>query len=144
MVSRHCRFCLVAISLSPYLIYAVTDRLAYLNFVQGSLASSLSTKLELSRASLKALRDLETSITPRRNIRAGIQLQINRVEHEQQKGSDRKLVDLRDQLKRAEAADQPAEREIEVAKRKAVRESEQLKWDALREVGSSTDILAIY
>lgn len=122
------------------LIHTVTDRLAYLNFVQGSLAGSLSAKLDASRASLKALRDLETSITPRRNIRAGIQLQIHRVEHEQQKGNEKKLADLRDQLKRAEAADQPAEREIEVVKRKAIRESEQLKWNALREVGSSTCI----
>lgn len=131
-------------SCSHYLIsivsYIVTDRLAYLNFVQGSLASSLSTKLDASRASLKALRDLETNITPRRNIRAGIQLQINRVEHEQQKGTDKRLADLRDQLKKAEADDQPAEREIEIAKRKAVRESEKLKWEALREVCSSTDI----
>ena len=126
------------------IVYIVTDRLAYLNFVQGSLASSLSTKLDASRAPLKALRDLETNITPRRNIRAGIQLQINRVEHEQQKGTDKRLADLRDQLKKAEADDQPAEREIEIAKRKAVRESEQLKWEALREVRSSTDISAIY
>ena len=122
------------------LIYTVTDRLAYLNFVQGSLASSLSTKLDTARASLKTLRDLETSITPRRNIRAGIQLQINRLEHDQQKGNEKRIADLRDQIKKAEAADQPAEREIEVAKRKAVRESEQLKWDALREVGSSAGI----
>ena len=89
------------------------------------------------------MRDLETSITPRRNIRAGIQLQIGRLEHDQQKGTERRLSDLRDQLKRAEAADQPAEREIEIAKRKAVRESEQLKWNALREVSSSTGIRLI-
>jgi hypothetical protein len=90
------------------------------------------------------LRDLETSITPRRNIRAGIQLQINRLEHDQQKGTEKRLADLRDQLKKTEAADQPAEREIEVVKRKAVRESEKLKWDALREVGSSTGIYLSY
>jgi Eisosome component PIL1 len=114
--------------------------LAYLNFVNGSLASSLSVKLDRSRASLKALRDLETSIAPRRNIRAGLNLQISRLEHEQQKGAEKKLADLRDQLKKAEADDQPAEREIEIMKRKAVRESEQHKWDALREVCSSTGI----
>ena len=131
-------------SCSHYLIfivsYIVTDRLAYLNFVQGSLANSLATKLDGSRASLKALRDLETNITPRRNIRAGLNLQINRLEHEQLKGNDKRIADLRNQLKKAEADDQPVEREIEVAKRKAVRESEQLKWDALREVRSSTGI----
>lgn len=139
MVSRHnylsCRHYLISI-----VSYIVTDRLAYLNFVQGSLASSLSTKLDGSRASLKALRDLEANITPRRNIRAGLQFQISRLEHEQQKGTEKRLADLRDQLKKAEADDQPAEREIEIAKRKAVRDSEQRKWDALREVRSSTGI----
>ena len=39
----------------------VTDRLAYLNFVQGSLASSLAQKLDAARSPLKALRDAETS-----------------------------------------------------------------------------------
>ena len=86
------------------------------------------------------MRDLETSITPRRNIRAGINLQINRLELEKQKGAEKRLADLRDQLKKVEADDQPAEREIEVAKRRAVRESEQLKWNALREVRSFTSI----
>jgi hypothetical protein len=90
------------------------------------------------------LRDLETSITPHRNIRAGIQLQISRIEHEQQKGAEKRLSDLRNQLKKIEADDQPAEREIEIAKRKAVRESELLKWDALREVRSPRDVRAIY
>ena len=132
MVGHH-SFCNHYLMIS-ILSYIVTDRLAYLNFVNGSLASSLSVKLDRSRASLKALRDLETSITPRRNIRAGLRLQISRLEHEQQKGAERKLADLRDQLKKAEADDQPAEREIEIMKRKAVRESEQHKWDALREV----------
>ena len=76
-------------------------------------------------------------------MRVGLRLQINRLEHEQQKGTEKRLADLRDQLKKIEADDQPAEREIEVAKRKAVRESEQLKWNALREVCSSTSIRAI-
>ncbi len=63
----------------------VTDRLAYLNFVQGSLASSLSAKLDSARAPLKALRDAETTLQPRRNIRIGLHNQIARIEHEQQK-----------------------------------------------------------
>ncbi|KAF8807464.1 hypothetical protein BYT27DRAFT_7100068 [Phlegmacium glaucopus] len=120
----------------------VTDRIAYLNFVQGSLANSLATKLDGARAPLKALRDLETSVTPRRNIRAGMHLQINRIEHEQQKGNEKRLADLRDQLKKAEADDQQAEREVEIMKRKAIRESEQLKWDALREYGEKLVLLS--
>lgn len=126
--------------LIPIVSYIVTDRLAYLNFVQGSLAGSLATELDTCRNPLKVLRGLETNITTRRNVRAGLQLQIDRLGHENPKGNERRLADLRDQLKKAEAADQPAEHEIEIAKRKAVRESEQLKWKALREVGSFTGI----
>jgi len=120
----------------------VTDRLAYLNFVQGSIATSLSAKLDSARAPLKVLRDLETSITPKRNICAGLRFQIGRLEHEQQKGDEKRLADLRNQLKKAEADNQQAEREVEVMKRKAVRESEQLKWDAFREYGEKLVLLS--
>lgn len=113
----------------------MTDRLAYLNFVQGSLASSLAVKLDSARAPLKALRDAEAALLPRRNIRAGIQNQIGRIEHAQQKGTEKNLSDLRGQLKKAEQDDLPLEREIELLKRKGVRESERLKWEAVREVG---------
>lgn len=116
-------------------LYQVTDRLAYLNFVQGSLASSLAIKLDSARAPVKALRDAEAALLPRRNIRAGIQNQIGRLEHAQQKGTEKALSDLRGQLKKAEQDDVPLEREIELLKRKGVRESERLKWEAIREVG---------
>jgi len=113
----------------------VTDRLAYFNFVHGSLASALATKLDAARAPSKVLRDAETAITPRRNIRAGLENQIARLEHDQQKGGDKKIVELKDQLRKAELDDAGQEREIEILKRKAVRESEKLKWEAIREVG---------
>jgi hypothetical protein len=61
-------------------------------------------------------------------------MQITRIENEHPKGNEKRLADLRDQLRKAEADDQNAEREVEIMKRKAVRESEQVKWDALREV----------
>ncbi|KAF8973985.1 Eisosome component PIL1-domain-containing protein [Flammula alnicola] len=120
----------------------VTDRLAYLNFVQGSLASSLATKLDGARAPLKALRDAENTLLPRRNIRAGIRNQIARLEHEQQKGNERKIADLREQLRKAESDDQQLEREVELLKRKGVRESEQLKWEAIREYGEKLVLLS--
>ncbi|KAH9486874.1 Sphingolipid long chain base-responsive protein LSP1 [Psilocybe cubensis] len=120
----------------------VTDRLAYLNFVQGSLASSLSAKLDAARAPLKALRDAEASLQPRRNIRAGFQTQIARLEHEQQKGGDKRIAEVRDQLRKAELDDQPLEKEVELLKRKAVRESEQIKWDAIREYGEKLVLLS--
>lgn len=112
----------------------MTDRLAYLNFVQGSLASTLATKLDASRASLKALRDAEAAILPRRNIRTSLQNQIARIEHDQQKGQDKKMAELKDQLRKAELDDAGQEREVEILKRKAARESERLKWEAIREV----------
>jgi hypothetical protein len=112
----------------------VTDRLAYLNFVLGSLSSSLSVKLDGARATLKSLRDAETALTPRRNIRAGIQMQITRMEHDHQKGLEMKIFELKEQLKRAEHEDEPQEKDVELLKRKAVRESEQIKWEAIREV----------
>ena len=116
----------------------VTDRLAYLNFVQGALAGTLSTKLEAARTPLKTLRDLENTLTPRRNIRAGLKLQISRLEHDQQRGAELRIAELKQQLKKSESEDEQAEKEAELLKRKAVRESEQAKWDALREVISSS------
>ena len=117
------------------MIRSVTDRLAYFNFVHGTLASTLATKLNAVRAPFKVLRDAETAITPRRNIRVGLENQIARLEHDQQKGGDKKIVELKDQLRKAELDDAGQEREIEILKRKAVRESEKLKWETIREVG---------
>jgi len=111
----------------------VTDRLAYLNFVQGSLANSLAIKLDNARAPFKALRDAEAVLTPRRNIRAGLALQISRIEHDQAKGMEKRLSDLREQLRRHEAEDESREKQIEILKRRAVKDSEQQKWDAIRE-----------
>lgn len=116
---------------------SVTDRLAYLNFVQGSLSSSLALKLDGARAPFKALRDAETNIIPRRNIRAGLHAQLHRIENERPTGMEKKITELKDQIRKAELDDQPQEKEIELLKRKAIRESEQIKWEAFREVKSS-------
>ena len=112
----------------------MTDRLAFLNFVGGSLASSLAIHLNNARTPFKALRDAEAALVPKRNIRAGLRTQIARIEHGQDKSMERKLPELRQQLARADHADEPLERELEILKRKAVRESETMKWDAVREV----------
>ncbi|TFK41096.1 Eisosome component PIL1-domain-containing protein [Crucibulum laeve] len=120
----------------------VTDRLAYLNFVQGSLASSLAIKLDAARAPLKALRDAETSLAPRRNIRASLQNQIARLEHDQQKGMEKKVAEIKDQLRKAELDDQGQEREVDALKRKGLRESEQQKWEAIREYGEKLVLLS--
>ncbi|KAF5390283.1 hypothetical protein D9757_002872 [Collybiopsis confluens] len=120
----------------------VTDRLAYLNFVSGSLTSSLAVKLDGARSPLKILRDAEQAIIPRRNIRAGLHQQLTRLEHENQRGSEKKIAELKEQIKKAEADDAPQEKEIELLKRKGARESEQLKWDAIREYGEKLVLLS--
>ncbi|KAJ7487670.1 Eisosome component PIL1-domain-containing protein [Mycena galericulata] len=120
----------------------VTDRLAYLNFVQGSLASSLAVKLDAARTTFKNLRDAEAAITPRRNLRAGLQLQINRIEHDQPRGLEKRMADLKEQLRKHTLEDQPQETEINLLKRQAVRESERHKWEAIREYGEKLVLLS--
>ncbi|PFH54534.1 hypothetical protein AMATHDRAFT_72316 [Amanita thiersii Skay4041] len=120
----------------------VTDRLAYLNFVQGSLAGSLAMKLDAARAPLKAFRDAENALTPRRAIRAGLQNQLAKLEHDQQRGSEKRIAELKDQIRKTELEDETQERELEILKRKAVRESESAKWDAIREYGEKLVLLS--
>jgi len=63
-----------------------------------------------------------------------MQTAIGRLESEQVKGNDKKIAELRESLKKVEVEDEALEKELEILKRKALRESEQIKWDALREV----------
>ena len=112
----------------------VTDRLAYLNFVHGSLALSLANELNTSRAAFKRLRDAERALDPKRAARRNLQNQIGVLEHEQKKKNERQIEALRDELAKLEKDDAPAEAEIDVLKRKAISESERAKWAALREV----------
>ncbi|KAL5534143.1 hypothetical protein ACEPAG_604 [Sanghuangporus baumii] len=120
----------------------VTDRLAYLNFVHGALSTTLASQLDSSRSAMKTLRNAEKELEPKRNNRTGLQTQIGRLEHDMQKGSEKRLADLREQLARLEAEDEPAEKEIEILKRNAVRESERAKWAAIREYGEKLVLLA--
>ena len=80
------------------------------------------------------MRDAENALAPRRAFRANLHNQIVKLEHE--KGPERKLAELRDLLGKAELDDVEDEKEIEILKRKAIRESETAKWDAIREVPS--------
>lgn len=115
-------------------MYTVTDRLAYLNFVHGSIALTASHELNNSRASFKALRDAERALEPRRNARKNLFTQIGALEHEQKKKNENKIAELRVELERLEKDDAKAEADIDLLKRKAVSESERAKWAALREV----------
>ncbi|KAG6336939.1 hypothetical protein ID866_2133 [Astraeus odoratus] len=108
----------------------------------GSLASSLAVKLDNARSPLKTLRDAETAITPKRNARTALYNRIRKLEHTQDKTAERQLPELREQLARAEKNDEPQEKEILVLKRKAVRDSEKAKWDAIREYGEKLVLLS--
>lgn len=105
-----------------------------MNYILGSLSATLAQQIDASRAPFKALRDAETSLSGRRNIRGGLQSQIARIEHDQQRGMEHKLAELKRQLRKAEEDDEPLEKEVELLKRKAVRDSERQKWEAVREV----------
>lgn len=113
---------------------SVSDRLAWISYIEGSLAHTLATRIDASRAPFKALRDAENTLGGRRNIRVSLHNQIARIEHDMQRGSEQKLAELKQQLHQAEVNDEPLEKEVELLKRKAVRDSEQMKWQATREV----------
>ena len=76
-------------------------------------------------------------------MRANLHNQIVRMQHDQPKGSERKLAELKELLRKVEMEDQPHEKEIEILKRKAIRESEAAKWQAIREVTSDQPIAII-
>lgn len=87
------------------------------------------------------MRDAEIALAPRRYNRSGLQNQINRLEHDHQSGTEKRLAELREQLKRAEDEDSQQEKEVELLKRKAVRESEQAKWEAFQEVRTASHLI---
>jgi uncharacterized protein YdcH (DUF465 family) len=117
----------------------VSDRLAFLNYIMGSLATTLSAKLNTARVPLKGLRDNEVTLSQKRNIRNGLEHQISRVENSREKGYERRVAELREQLARAERDDEPIERQHEILARKALKESEQEKFQALREVNEQLE-----
>lgn len=116
---------------------SVTDRLAYLNFVQGSLAAVLSDRLDEARAPLKKLREAQAALSPRRAQRAAIETQIRTLQTNPnaKSGGETRIKELQDTLSKHNADDAPMEREVAELRRKAVRESEEMKWNAFKEVG---------
>ncbi|CCL98967.1 uncharacterized protein FIBRA_00975 [Fibroporia radiculosa] len=120
----------------------VTDRLAWVNYIESTLARALATKIDASRAPFKALRDAENTLGGRRNIRVTLHNQIVRIEHDQQRGTEQRLAELKQQLHQAETNDEPLEREVQLLKRKAVRDSEHIKWQATREYAEKLLLLS--
>lgn len=63
-----------------------------------------------------------------------MQNQIAKMEHDQRKDQQQRMAELKVQLQKNEEEDAVMEKDIEILKRKAVRETEQEKWEAIREV----------
>jgi len=110
----------------------VTDRLAYFQYVQGSLAASLAEKLDAARVPLKSLRDKEDSLAVRKNTRNDYEQRIAKLELSS--GNEKKINDLEELLQRAYVEDDPLEKEVQLLERKAIKDSEKAKWEAIREV----------
>ncbi|CAL1695407.1 unnamed protein product [Somion occarium] len=96
----------------------VTDRIAWLNYVQGQIASALATQLDAARAPFKVLRDAETAIQPRRTLRNNLENQIAKLEHENSKAATQRISEIKTQLHKAQVDDHEAEKEIDILKRK--------------------------
>ena len=135
----------------------VTDRLAYLNYVQGALSYTLATEIDKcaptqdlfevvynigtdhfhrSRSVWKHVRDAEAGLVPRRTIRQNFRNEIAKIQNAGGRTGnlDAKLQQLEAQLKKAEADDAPLEKELDLLRRAAIKESEAIKWKAFRDV----------
>jgi uncharacterized protein YdcH (DUF465 family) len=113
---------------------AVSDRLGFLNYTAASLTTTLSEKLNTARLPLKELRDNDVAITQKHSVHTGLEQQISRVENSREKGYEKRLAELKEQLAKAKSDDEPAEKQHDILLRKALRESELVKFQALREV----------
>lgn len=111
-----------------------SDRLGWLSYVQGELAQTLANKIDAARAPYKELRAAEAKYAPRRTQRTNLEAQIKRLETENQRGKEQKIADIQKQIARLDDESRDEINQLEILKRKAFKESEQLKWEAFREV----------
>ena len=63
--------------------------------------------------------------------------QIAKIEHDQRKDQQQRIAELKVQLQKNEEEDAVMEKDVEILKRKAVRESEREKWEAIREASTT-------
>lgn len=108
--------------------------MAFLNYTAGSLASTASRKLITARLPLKELRDNEAALAQTHNIRTGLEQQVSRVESSKEKGYEKRLAELKEQLTKAQSDDETAEKQHDILLRRALKESELQRFQALREV----------
>lgn len=91
------------------------------------------------RAAWKHVRDAEAGLVPRRIMQQNFKNEISRIRASQTSSGrtgnlDAKLQQLEEQLKKAETDDAPLERELDLLKRAAIKETEAVKWKAFRDV----------
>lgn len=94
----------------------------------------MSEKLHTARLPLKELRNNEVAFSQRLSIRTGLEQQISRTENGQEKGYEKRVAELKEQLAKAKSDDEPADKQHDILLRKALKESEQVKFQAIREV----------
>ncbi|KAH9982479.1 Eisosome component PIL1-domain-containing protein, partial [Lactifluus volemus] len=120
----------------------VSDRLGFLHYIAGELSKTLSAKLESARTPLKELRDNDAALSQKRNVRAGLENQIARIERGKERGYEKRVAELREQLAKAESDGEPAERQHEILVRRALKDSERERFQAFREYGEKLSLLA--
>jgi hypothetical protein len=108
--------------------------LGFLHYIAGELSKTLSAKLESARTPLKELRDDDAALSQKRNVRAGLENQIARIERGKERGYEKRVAELREQLAKAESDGEPAERQHEILVRRALKDSERERFQAFREV----------
>jgi peptidoglycan hydrolase CwlO-like protein len=76
------------------------------------------------------------TLAPRRNNRTALETQIGKIESGETRvqNPQAKIAELRSQLDKLAREDDPQERENESLKRRGIRDSEGMKWQAIREV----------
>ncbi|THH30057.1 hypothetical protein EUX98_g4111 [Antrodiella citrinella] len=111
----------------------VSDRLGWLNYVQGTLSQSLATKLDAARGPYKDLRVADAKLAPHRAQLTALEGQIRKLDSEGRRGNEKRIAEIEAQITKLESESVDENAELEILKRKAIKEGERLKWEAYRE-----------
>ncbi|KAG8991725.1 hypothetical protein FRB94_012286 [Tulasnella sp. JGI-2019a] len=123
----------------------VTDRLAFVTFAHGNLATNLANELDAARAPFKNLREILTKAAPRKSQLQAIDAQIKTLQTSggRNPGAETKIAELEAERRRRVNEDEPMEMQIATIKRNAIKESEEIRWKAVKEVRRSPFDLCI-
>ena len=125
----------------------MSDRLAYLSYVQGTLNSDISSKIDASRVPFKTARNTETVLVNKRSQWAGIESQITRLRSEvgsgrAPPGAQPKLAELEQQRTALLNEVRSEDKNLNQQKLAALKQSESIKWQAVREYAEKLIILS--